>query len=238
MKIFISAVSSEFESCRDALASDLRAVGAEAKVQSDFTQGPRTLLEKLEAYIDGCDRVILLVGNAYGAEPRPAEVPEGCPRRSYTQWEYFFALGERLNGHRTKRKDLFVYFAAPTFQGLNESQDLATAALQDAFRQTILQSGEDRQTFASLDELRRLVLRDGFRLPESSVKPCNLPYASLGKLFKGRDGFLSELHSRILNKMDGDGRAKPVAITQTPRQAICGLGGIGKTRLAVMPFGK
>ncbi len=58
MKIFLSAVSGQFRDCRNALASDLRAVGVEVTVQEDFQQHGRTLLEKLEAYIDGCDRVI------------------------------------------------------------------------------------------------------------------------------------------------------------------------------------
>ena len=82
MKIFLSAVSGQFRDCRQALASDLRAVGAEVIVQEDFQQHGRTLLEKLEAYIAGCDRVIALVGDAYGSEPtsrrgRPVGRPGG-----------------------------------------------------------------------------------------------------------------------------------------------------------------
>src|SRR5262249_41664900 len=108
MKIFLSAVTSEFEACRDALASDLRAVGAEVVFQRDFTQHGRTLLEKLETYVVGCDRVIALVGNTYGWEPGTAALPPGLPRRSYTQWEYAFAQGERLDGPRQPAKDTFV----------------------------------------------------------------------------------------------------------------------------------
>src|SRR5947209_20172003 len=85
MKIFLSAVSTEFRDCRNALASDLRAVGNTVVVQEDFTQHERTLLEKLEEYIAGCDRVIALVGNAYGFEPAEEARPRGRPRRSYTQ---------------------------------------------------------------------------------------------------------------------------------------------------------
>src|SRR6185437_2701450 len=64
MKIFLSAVSGQFRDCRQALASDLRAMGAEVAVQEDFQQHGRTLLEKLQDYIDGCDRIIALVGDA------------------------------------------------------------------------------------------------------------------------------------------------------------------------------
>jgi hypothetical protein len=46
------------------LASDLRAVGCTVVVQEDFQQGGRTLLDMLESFIDNCDRVIALVGNA------------------------------------------------------------------------------------------------------------------------------------------------------------------------------
>jgi hypothetical protein len=38
MKIFLSAVSDQFRDCRDALRSDLSAVGAEVVVQDDFQQ--------------------------------------------------------------------------------------------------------------------------------------------------------------------------------------------------------
>ncbi len=50
----------------------------------------------------------------------------------------------------------------------------------------------------------------------------NLPYPSIGDLFKGRDDVLKKLKSRLDDN-------KPTAITQ----AIEGLGGIGKTRLAI-----
>ena len=74
MRIFLSAVSGQFKQERDALASDLRAVGAEVVVQEDFQQQGGTLLEKLEQYIATCDRVIALVGAGYGWEPHPVAV--------------------------------------------------------------------------------------------------------------------------------------------------------------------
>ncbi len=90
-KIFLSAVTGQFKECRDALRSDLAAVGADVVVQEDFQQHGGTLLKKLEEYIDSCDRVIALVGSAYGWEPEAAAIPENAPSRSYTQWEYYFA---------------------------------------------------------------------------------------------------------------------------------------------------
>jgi len=52
----------------------------------------------------------------------------------------------------------------------------------------------------------------------------NLPYASIGGLFKGREDLFGRLQSEL-------GAGKTTAITQV--QAIYGLGGIGKTRMAV-----
>jgi hypothetical protein len=180
MKIFLSAVSGQFKTCRDQLASDLRAVGAEVVVQEDFQQHGRTLLEKLEHYIAGCDRVIALVGDTYGWEPEPAALPGGTPRRSYTQWEYFFAQGERLDGGRETAKDLFVYLASANFVTSNPvGQTEEASKLQQQFLEEIRRSGKDRNSFGSLDELCRLVLRDGFRLRERQRPPQNLPYPSL-----------------------------------------------------------
>jgi hypothetical protein len=188
MKIFLSAVSGQFKACRDALRSDLSAVGAEVVVQEDFRQHGASLLEKLERYIASCDRVIALVGDAYGFEPEEPARPVGQPRRSYTQWEYFFGKGERLNGSREPPKDIFLYFASPGFLAMHAvSQGDDTAYLQQEFIKELRGSGKDWNPFGLLDELRALVLRDGFRLQERAPQPRNLPYATLGRLFKGRE---------------------------------------------------
>src|SRR5258707_13439245 len=115
MKIFLSAVSGQFKACRDALRSDLSAVGAEGVVKEDFQQHGASLLEKLECYIASCDRIIALVGDAYGFEPEETARPPGRPRRSYTQWEYFFAAGERLGGGSRSTQGHDVFHRPPGF---------------------------------------------------------------------------------------------------------------------------
>ena len=165
MKIFLSAVSGQFKACRDALRSDLSAVGAEVVVQEDFQQHGASLLEKLERYIASCDRIIALVGDAYGFESEETARPAGQPRRSYTQWEYYFAMGERLDGSRQPPKDIFLYIGSPEFLAMNPvSQAEDAAQLQQEFIKELVRSGKDRNQFGSLHELRALVLRDGFRL--------------------------------------------------------------------------
>jgi hypothetical protein len=124
MKIFLSAVSGQFKACRDALRSDLSAVGAEVVVQEDFQQHGASLLEKLERYISSCDRIIALVGDAYGFEPEETARPAGRARRSYTQWEYYFAMGERLDGSRHPPKDIFLYIGSPEFLAMHEVSQL------------------------------------------------------------------------------------------------------------------
>jgi hypothetical protein len=174
MRIFISGVSGQFKACRDQVASDLRAVGAEVKVQEDFQQYGGTLLEKLQDYITGCDRVIALVGDAYGAEPDRAGLSPQMPRRSYTQWEYFLAQGERLKGGRQAAKDTFVYLASPNFVASHAvRQTDEEGKLQQEFIKAIRRSGKDRNQFGTLDELCRLVLRDGFKMAERRRIPDN-----------------------------------------------------------------
>ncbi|MBS0476478.1 MAG: tetratricopeptide repeat protein [Proteobacteria bacterium] len=176
MKIFLSAVSSQFKACRDALRSDLSTVGAEVVVQEDFQQHGFSLLEKLEQYVASCDRVIALIGDGYGWEPEQSARPAGRPRRSYTQWEYYFARGERLDGSAEAPKPLYVYFAAPEFiAALGTAGDADPEGLQREFVAEIRGSGKDWNEFKSHDELRALVLRDGFRLDEHDPKLRDRP---------------------------------------------------------------
>jgi len=170
MRIFLSAVSGQFKLCRDALASDLRAVGAEVSVQEDFQQLGGSLLEKLEEYIAECDRVIVLLGNAYGWAPDAEAQPSGQPQRSYTQWEYFFSQGERLDQTKVTAKETFVYLASSGFLASHPVEQTEQAsALQQQFVSEIRRSGKDRSQFSSLHELRALVLRDGFRLNDRGM---------------------------------------------------------------------
>lgn len=165
MAIFLSAVSAQFRECREALSRDLRAIGNEVRVQEDFQQGPSTLIMTLQSYVGQCDRVIALVGNAYGLEPPASALPIGGPRRSYSQWEYFFAIGDRINGPKMPRKELFVYIATEHFlasQPVEESVEFTD--LQREFLRYLKGSGEDRRTFDSVDHLCRMVLRDGWQL--------------------------------------------------------------------------
>src|SRR5262249_50850864 len=69
------------------------------------------------------------------------------------------------------------------------------------------------------------LLESRWSAPASGVRPCNLP-PSIGTLFKGRDEFLATLRRKLTTAV-----SRATAIT--PRHAIHGLGGIGKTRLAV-----
>src|SRR5271165_3049509 len=198
MKICLSAVSGQFMACRDVLRSDLSAVGAEVVVQEDFQQHGASLLEKLERYIASCDRIIALVGDAYGFEPEETARPAGQPRRSYTQWEYYFAMGERLAGSRQPPKDIFLYIGSPEFLAMNPvSQAEDAAQLQQEFIKELVRSGKDRNQFGSLHELRALVLRDGFRL-QTRAPGIFLPPEP--EDFVGRAEVLEELYDMLVEK--------------------------------------
>jgi len=92
--------------------------------------------------------------------------------------------------------------------------------LQLEFMKEVLPSGKDRNEFSVLHELRALVLRDGFQLRTREAQARNLPYTSIGRLFKGREQILTDLHERL---QQNPGRAL----------AIYGPAGVGKTRLTI-----
>jgi hypothetical protein len=160
--VFLSAVTSEFGTVRDILASDLRAKRYDVTVQEDFRQegGSSTTLQKLDAYIRTCEAVVCVIGERSGSVPPPsasqpyaALLPPGIAEASYTQWEVIFALHHH--------KHVFRYLAAAGYV-----PDLAAPIgedhpeLQARFVRWLFEErGFDRNEFTNADELRIEVLK-------------------------------------------------------------------------------
>lgn len=240
MRVFLSCVSSEFKSYRLKLANHLGALKGhpfEVKVQEDFQQGGYTLLDKLADYIRECDLVIHLAGDACGARPTPEHVramfhklgdtpPDPLPEWSYTQWE--FHLAQRFN------RKMLLYFAAadaPRDCAWPVRQTDEETRLQQSHREAIRRSGKHYAAFTSYNTFVREVFHDLGLEPELKIN--NLPYKSLGSLFKGREEFLCTIH-QSLGRVEHLGHQRFAAITASATAAtLYGLGGIGKTRAAI-----
>lgn len=68
-RIFLSAVSTELRTARQAVARIVRTLGYDPVSQDDFPTGHGELRKWLREQINSCDGLIQLVGDAYGAEP-------------------------------------------------------------------------------------------------------------------------------------------------------------------------
>ncbi len=226
-RVFVSAVSAELKRYRELAAQKLQQRGIEPVFQETFGLTDQEIMALLRDKIvgtaaePGCDAMLCLVGDIYGAEPF-APLPD-CPRRSFTQWEYFIA--------REKQIPIYRLLTTSEFQPPNPvSQSVEQAALQAAYRSEIT-CDQNWRPFANVHEMRAELgeLRFSWEPPgDLGQRPCNLP-ASLGSLFIGRDEFLKTLRDKLTQPVAADRRALAI----TPRQAIHGLGGVGKTRLAV-----
>jgi Leucine-rich repeat (LRR) protein len=225
LHVFISAVSSEFGEARKEIERDLRGFGLEVKTQDNFLldgKGEPTLYN-LHKYIEGCWRVICIIGKRSGTYPPPAAaekfkamLPEGFSEASYTQWEFFFA--------RQYKKPLFIYMAdedyipdksEPTGKDYPDLQQELIHYIQHVH-------GLDRREFSNIDQLCRLVLKQDWREPDR-FRPLSLPYPSVGELFKGREESMQQLTNSFIY-----GFGPSVVV-----RALHGLGGTGKTRAAV-----
>jgi tetratricopeptide (TPR) repeat protein len=231
-RVFLSAVTRELGTFRAEVARVLRRKGLEVREQEHFNQGSATLLEHLRAYIEHCDAVILLIGERCGAFPTdehaaalgtvPAfekyRTATGQTRASYTQWELFLA---KQYGKKT-----YVFLSDAGFspdEPNAEGADLQ--ACQAAYRRWIDASGEHRDPLT----IKTKVVEDVLVLPFPDLlaaKPINLPFASLNELFQGREEVLETLRKKLTEKKAGQAMA-------IAGKAIHGLGGVGKSRLAI-----
>jgi tetratricopeptide (TPR) repeat protein len=231
-RVFISAVSNELGSLRSEVARVLRRKGVEVREQEHFSQGGATLLERLREYIQQCDAVILLVGERYGAFPTDEHVraldsvtafeeyrrAKKQPQASYTQWELFLA---RQYGRKT-----YVFVTEGAFIPDKPNGEPSELRLrQHAYREWVEQLGLHSAPLTTAQKLIEDVLVLDF--PDlGRPTPVSLPYPSLRTLFKGREDALERLRASL--EMTGDGQATAIV-----GRAVHGLGGVGKTRLAV-----
>ena len=233
-RIFLSTVTSEFGEHRQMLKGDLSLPNVKVQEQSEFAQGPGKLLQTLDTYIrDHCDAVIHVIGTQRGAPIKQPEIhwlleeypnflqkfPElaedlgmSPPALSYTQIEAWLAL---YHG-----KACCIY---------RESQfdDETLEHSQRKHWRRITERGEHYTLFDDTQHLCRQVLRDLYALFPNEIpyRPIILPFPPLGTLFKGRESSLQQLWESLSSPA-----GQPMAITG---KAVHGLGGVGKTRLAV-----
>ena len=243
VKLFLSCVSDEFGAYRDELRRALTRPNVEIKIQEDFQALGGDTLAMLETYVESCDVVVHFFGDMAGSAPKPSSVDdllrrqpelaarlaekgmdrEALGRLTYTQWEAWLAIGFNKDG---VRKNLVI--VTPAFgvkRGAKFAPTDATRASQ-ADHLTRLKAIDfyPAKPFTSPDNLVARVfgsvVLDALKKAGSITKPRNLPFASLGGLFAGRDEDLADLHTALLGA-----KGAPVALH--------GLGGIGKTRLAI-----
>ncbi len=224
-RVFVSAVTKELGPAREEVARLLRRRGIDVTEQKHFRQGGGVLLEKLRDEIQHCDAVVLLMGATSGEGPTAEHAAAlgpiewfgrfakatGLDSASYTQWE--FLLAQQFG------KPTFCFFAGPAMQGSADDR-------QTRFKAWIEQTGKDWNTFDDLGQLAEHVLVLPFP-DQPSAKPRSSRFATIGQLFKGRDDELDHLEKAL--GLQGGGRA---AITSKPG-ALHGLGGVGKTQLAI-----
>lgn len=238
VQIFLSSVSAEFRSYRDALRHDLDRPNVTVKVQEDFIATGTETLDKLDGYIRQCDAVIHLVGDMTGALAQAPSVavirqrypdfdyrlpPLGPflhlngPALSYTQWEAWLAL------YHSKTLIIAVpQESAPRDEHyvMDEKQ---RAAQQDHLARLASVERYPEIRFANADRLAVDTLRSHLlemitaatKLPVVERRDT-IPHAS--SRFIGREREQTELREKILNYS---------LVT------VAGAPGAGKTRLTI-----
>jgi Tetratricopeptide repeat/Domain of unknown function (DUF4062)/NB-ARC domain len=225
-RVFLSHTSElrEFPSAgKSYVAEAERAIAATGHVvvdMADFPAADQPAAELCAERVRGCDVYVGVLGTRYGSPVRDK------PEMSYTELEFGTASVAGL----PRLVFLLDMDAADVGIPLAQLIDHAFGARQEAFRRRVQASGLVTQAFASPDQLGRLVERSLQELaaarhhagplpPDSVLRVWNIPPRNPG--FTGRDQLLAAVRDRLLA---GD---KAVV------QALEGMGGVGKTQLAI-----
>ena len=198
----------------------IAAAGHVAVDMADFAAADQSAAELCAGRVRGCDVYVGVLGTRYGSPVRDK------PEMSYTELEFDTATAAGLP------RLMFVLDTDAADVGIPLAQliDTAFGARQEAFRNRVRASGLVTQSFASPDQLGRLVERSLQELAAAGREAGPLPPGSVlgvwniparNPAFTGRDGLLAAMRDRLET---GD-----AAVVQ----ALQGMGGVGKTQLAI-----
>ncbi len=244
VKLFLSCVSNEFGAYRETLRQALTRPNVEIKKQEDFKNLGGDTLAMLEDYIERCDAVVHFVGDMAGSTPAATSVDDLLGRRpkltarladkgmtrealgrlTYTQWEAWLAIG--FNEYGARKNLVIVAPADGVERDAKFAPTDATRASQAEHLRRLRAIDQHPTPFTSADNLVAQVLASAVintliaAGTPPKTKPRDLPLVSLGGLFAGREAALEDLSTALLT-------AKGGAV------ALHGLGGVGKTRLAI-----
>jgi len=217
--LFLSGVSHEFGSFRDAVENEIEMKGCFAENQPGFPPDYRTVEEMLRRKLRDSDAVIHIVGFRFGAEPN--QRPADKPRRSYTQMEFDIA--------REMQKPVYVFLSkdatvrqppAPD----EKPEDTEATALQLAHRDAVTKTNHLYYFFKDQAELCKLVAE----IPVVAAAGFN---ADISRILKYAPGELigREAETKILDdawlKVRRAESHRPHVLT------FVALGGEGKTSL-------
>ncbi len=206
-----------------ALADRLRVEGLDARLDQYEISPPEGWPRWMRGQIETADFVLVVCTETYA---RRFEGKEEAGKGRGVDWEGMLLI-QQLYGARGNRRLVPVTFSAAA-----EHVPLvlrgATGYQLDRDYERLYRhlSGQPETPLPPLGERRRLPPRErrqDFAGERSGADPVhNLPYRTLGSLFHGRGALLEALAA---------GSGEPTAIVQPG--VIHGLGGIGKSRLAV-----
>ncbi len=201
------------------MAEAERAVSAAGHVivdMADFPADGRPAAQVCAERVLGCDVYVGVLGTRYGSPVLDK------PEVSYTELEFDTATAAGLP------RLVFVLDTSAADVGipLDQLMDLEFGAQQEAFRRQVQASGLVTQSYAGPDQLGRLVERSLRELAAVRRDPdpqrntlWNVPARNPG--FTGRDELLAAARDAL------------VAGDRTVVQALQGMGGVGKTQLAI-----
>ncbi len=187
---------------------------------ADFPAADQAAAQVCAERVRGCEVYVGVLGTRYGSPVRDK------PEVSYTELEFEAATAAGL----PRLVFLLDTGAADVGVPLAELIDHTFGSRQEAFRCRVQASGLVTQSFASPDQLGRLVERSLRELAGARRRPGPLPPGSVLRVwniparnpgFTGRAGLLAAVRERL------------VAGDRAVVQVLQGMGGVGKTQLAI-----